>query len=215
MDDPGILDPRDRPPRERRRCTAVALPTANVRRGARGQPHPVDRQGRSADGQTPRRVERHCGDEQDPRAGGELRQSRPTALCVRVGAMSCHSQAITIRLKRDVPLAEIEAAASRASNDWVKVDPEQASEASIARTLTPAAGQRYAHGPDRPDSGRCRWAKSSWHGVHARRPAPVGRGGADPAHVAYRRRGAAVSRRGAAGNRSDAAVTRQPVLRAC
>lgn len=41
-------------------------------------------------------------------------------LCVRVGAMRCHSQALTIKLKRDLPIADIEATLA-AANDWVRV----------------------------------------------------------------------------------------------
>jgi aspartate-semialdehyde dehydrogenase len=57
-------------------------------------------------------------------------------LCVRVGAMRCHSQALTIKLKRDIPIAEVEALCA-AHNDWVKVVPNQR-EASM-KDLTPAA----------------------------------------------------------------------------
>ncbi len=57
-------------------------------------------------------------------------------LCVRIGAMRCHSQALTIKLKKDVPVADIEAIAASA-NDWVKVVPNER-EASM-RELTPAA----------------------------------------------------------------------------
>ena len=57
-------------------------------------------------------------------------------LCVRIGAMRCHSQALTIKLKRDVPLAEIEAMIA-ADNEWVRVVPNTR-EASI-RDLTPVA----------------------------------------------------------------------------
>jgi aspartate-semialdehyde dehydrogenase len=57
-------------------------------------------------------------------------------LCVRIGAMRCHSQALTIKLKKDVPLDEITAMLA-AHNDWVKVVPNQR-EASM-RELTPAA----------------------------------------------------------------------------
>ena len=56
-------------------------------------------------------------------------------LCVRIGAMRCHSQALTIKLTRDLPLAEIEAILASA-NDWVKVIPNTR-EASM-RELTPA-----------------------------------------------------------------------------
>ena len=57
-------------------------------------------------------------------------------ICVRVGAMRCHSQALTIKLKRDVPLSEIEKLIARA-NQWVKVVPNQR-EATL-HELTPAA----------------------------------------------------------------------------
>ena len=43
-------------------------------------------------------------------------------LCVRIGAMRCHSQALTIKLKKDVPLAEIEERLANA-NEWVTVVP--------------------------------------------------------------------------------------------
>ena len=43
-------------------------------------------------------------------------------LCVRVGAMRCHSHAFTVKLRNDVPLDEIEAALADA-NDWVEVIP--------------------------------------------------------------------------------------------
>ena len=56
--------------------------------------------------------------------------------CVRVGAMRCHSQALTFKLKKDVPLADIEALLA-ADNDWVKVVPNTR-EATI-RDLTPVA----------------------------------------------------------------------------
>ena len=57
-------------------------------------------------------------------------------LCVRIGAMRCHSQALTIKLKQDIPLDEIETIIDEA-NPWVKLVPNT-QEASI-RELTPAA----------------------------------------------------------------------------
>jgi aspartate-semialdehyde dehydrogenase len=57
-------------------------------------------------------------------------------ICVRVGSMRCHSQALTIKLTRDVPLADIEALIA-ADNDWVKVIPNNR-EATM-RDLTPVA----------------------------------------------------------------------------
>ncbi len=56
--------------------------------------------------------------------------------CIRIGAMRCHSQAFTIKLKKDVPLSEINAALA-ANNDWVRVIPNN-KEDSI-KELTPAA----------------------------------------------------------------------------
>jgi aspartate-semialdehyde dehydrogenase len=58
------------------------------------------------------------------------------SLCVRIGAMRCHSQALTIKLTRDIPLAEIERMVA-AGNDWVRVVPNQRDES--VRRLTPAA----------------------------------------------------------------------------
>jgi len=66
-------------------------------------------------------------------------ENQPVAIdgiCVRIGAMRCHSQALTIKLKKDIPLNEVEDILANA-NDWVEVvsnDP-----AASARKLTPAA----------------------------------------------------------------------------
>lgn len=56
-------------------------------------------------------------------------------LCVRVGAMRCHSQAVTVKLTRDVPLDELTAIIGSA-NQWVKVIPNTREE--TIRELTPA-----------------------------------------------------------------------------
>ncbi len=56
--------------------------------------------------------------------------------CVRVGAMRCHSQALTFKLKKDVPLADIESLIAQ-DNAWVKVVPNSR-EATI-KDLTPVA----------------------------------------------------------------------------
>jgi aspartate-semialdehyde dehydrogenase len=58
------------------------------------------------------------------------------SLCVRIGAMRCHSQALTIKLRRDVPLADIEAIVA-SGNEWVRLVPNTR-EASI-RDLSPNA----------------------------------------------------------------------------
>ncbi len=57
-------------------------------------------------------------------------------VCVRIGAMRCHSQALTVKLTRDVPLADIEGLLAQA-NQWVQVIPNTR-ERSLA-DLTPAA----------------------------------------------------------------------------
>ncbi|AKJ68516.1 aspartate-semialdehyde dehydrogenase [Pandoraea thiooxydans] len=57
-------------------------------------------------------------------------------LCVRIGAMRCHSQALTIKLRKNVPLDELNDIIGQA-NDWVKVVPNTR-EASMT-DLTPAA----------------------------------------------------------------------------
>jgi aspartate-semialdehyde dehydrogenase len=57
-------------------------------------------------------------------------------ICIRIGSMRCHSQALTVKLRRDVPLGDIERMLATA-NDWVKVVPNE-KHASL-RDLTPTA----------------------------------------------------------------------------
>jgi len=57
-------------------------------------------------------------------------------ICVRIGSMRCHSQALTVKLTRDVPLDDIRAILAGA-NDWVKIIPNTRGES--LRELTPAA----------------------------------------------------------------------------
>jgi aspartate-semialdehyde dehydrogenase len=67
------------------------------------------------------------------------RTARPIpvdGICVRVGAMRCHSQALTVKLTQDVPLAEIERLLASA-HEWVRVVPNE-KERTLA-SLTPAA----------------------------------------------------------------------------
>jgi aspartate-semialdehyde dehydrogenase len=66
------------------------------------------------------------------------------SLCVRVGAMRCHSQALTIKLKQDVPLDELSGMIATA-NAWVRVVPNER-DASM-RELTPAAVTGSMHIP--------------------------------------------------------------------
>jgi aspartate-semialdehyde dehydrogenase len=66
------------------------------------------------------------------------RSDRPVPIdgvCVRIGAMRCHSQALTIKLTKDIPLAELEGII-QAHNDWVKVIPNDKS--ATMDELTPA-----------------------------------------------------------------------------
>ena len=67
------------------------------------------------------------------------REDSPVAvdgLCVRVGAMRCHSQGLTVKLRRDLPLPEIESLLAGA-NAWVRVVPNRRPE--TLERLTPAA----------------------------------------------------------------------------
>lgn len=67
------------------------------------------------------------------------RSDNPIALdgtCVRIGAMRCHAQALTVKLTKDVPMDEVNDIIAR-SNDWVKVVPNNR-EATL-RDLTPTA----------------------------------------------------------------------------
>jgi aspartate-semialdehyde dehydrogenase len=77
-------------------------------------------------------------------------------ICVRVGAMRCHSQGLTIKLKKDIPMAEIEAMLAN-DNAWVKVVPNEReaterelSPAKISGTLTVPIGRlhKLAMGPE-------------------------------------------------------------------
>lgn len=65
-------------------------------------------------------------------------------LCVRVGAMRCHSQALTIKLNKDVPLDEVNDMLAKA-NDWVQVVPN--TRESSMKLLTPAAVTGRMHVP--------------------------------------------------------------------
>ena len=86
------------------------------------------------DGQS--REEWKAGAESNKIMGTEANPVPVEGICVRVSAMRCHSQALTIKLKRNLPLAEIERLIA-GGNDWVKVIPNER-EASIA-ALAPAA----------------------------------------------------------------------------
>ncbi len=67
---------------------------------------------------------------------GNATQVPVDGICVRIGTMRCHSQGLTIKMTKDVPMDEIEAMLAGA-NQWVKVVPND--KASTLRDLTPAA----------------------------------------------------------------------------
>jgi len=71
---------------------------------------------------------------------GSVRPIPVDGICVRVGSMRCHSQALTIRLNRDLPIADIENLIGN-DNQWVKFVPNTKAE-TIAH-LTPAAVSGY------------------------------------------------------------------------
>ncbi len=60
-------------------------------------------------------------------------------ICVRVGAMRCHSQALTIRLNKDLPIEEIEALID-GHNDWVKLVPNTKTDSLSGLTPTAVSG---------------------------------------------------------------------------
>jgi len=66
------------------------------------------------------------------------------SVCVRIGAMRCHSQALTIKLRKDVPLDEL-AGIIATANEWVRVVPNDRD--SSIRELTPAAVTGRMHIP--------------------------------------------------------------------
>jgi len=77
-------------------------------------------------------------------------------LCVRVGSMRCHSQAVTVKLSKDVPMEEIEEAISN-HNEWVKLVPnnkadtlKQLSPANVSGTLEIPVGRlrKMSMGPE-------------------------------------------------------------------
>lgn len=70
---------------------------------------------------------------------GEAFGSTPTpidGLCVRIGAMRCHSQALTIKLKRDIPLDEVSDIIA-SGNQWAKVVPNNKED--TLKSLSPVA----------------------------------------------------------------------------
>jgi len=79
---------------------------------------------------------------------GRIKNPIPVdGICVRVGAMRCHSQALTIKLNKDVPISDIEGLISQ-HNPWVKLVPnhrdasmQELSPAAVTGTLTVPVGR--------------------------------------------------------------------------
>ena len=115
------FDPLARAAQGRDRLSARRQPPAVDRQGPRQRPEPggVEGAGRSEQDSWPQR-------QRIPMDG----------VCVRIGAMRCHSQAMTVKLRHAVPMDEIEGMLAEA-HDWVKVVPNRR-EDSLAE-LTPAA----------------------------------------------------------------------------
>jgi aspartate-semialdehyde dehydrogenase len=76
--------------------------------------------------------------------------------CVRIGAMRCHSQALTFKLKKNVPIADIEAMIA-SDNEWVKVVPNHREDSlqhltpvAVTGTMTIPVGRirKMAFGPE-------------------------------------------------------------------
>jgi aspartate-semialdehyde dehydrogenase len=118
-------------------------------------------------------------------------------ICVRVGAMRCHSQALTIKLKRDVPIADIEHLLAN-DNPWVKLVPN--TKADDSRPAHPGCRFRGSH-RSRRSRAQDEAGSAVPLGVHLWRPAPLGRCRAPAAHAAHpagevtRRTGMAGARR--------------------
>ena len=103
-------------------------------------------------------------------------------ICVRIGAMRCHSQALTIKLSKDIPVEEVEAVIASA-NDWVKIIPN--TRENTVKYLSPAAVTGKLEIP----VGRIRKmniGSEYLNPFHCRGPAFVGSGRADPENAEHR-----------------------------
>jgi aspartate-semialdehyde dehydrogenase len=101
-------------------CDAVRgpeLPTEHIGQALAGSLLPwIDKD--LGDGQSREEWKAHA--EGNKILGREANPIAMDGICVRIGAMRCHSQALTIKLTRDVPLPEIESILA-AANNWVRV----------------------------------------------------------------------------------------------
>ncbi len=130
--EPGLGDPRDRPQGDRNLLRGTSMPTSEFGYPLAGSLLPwIDRE--VEDGQS---REEWKGYAETNKILGTKSPLPVDGICVRVGAMRCHSQALTIRLNKDLPIAEIESIIDN-DNDWVKLIPNNKA-ASLAG-LTPTA----------------------------------------------------------------------------
>jgi aspartate-semialdehyde dehydrogenase len=91
-------------------------------------------------------------------------------LCIRISSMRCHSQALTIKLTRDVPLGEIESLLAEA-HEWVSVIPND--KESSLRERRPRRSRRACGVPIGVVCASCTWAAIP-HRVHGGRSAALG-----------------------------------------
>ena len=150
------------------------LPDRALRRAARRQPDPVDRQG-PRQRHEPRGVEGRRRDCNKILGRGRLRQAAipVESICVRIGAMRCHSQALTIKL-RARPAARRDRAHARRRQ---RVGARRSQHARRQRAAADAGGgHRNARDPGRPRCASSRWAAST----SARSPSATSCCGAPP-----------------------------------
>ena len=101
-------------------------------------------------------------------------------ICVRVGAMRCHSQALTLKLRKDVPLDEIEGMIAE-SNAWVKVVPNRRDVTSQGVD----ADRRHRHSLGSGGApAQAQYGTRLFGGIHLRRSVVVGSGRAAASHAA-------------------------------
>jgi hypothetical protein len=129
-------------------------------------------------------MERHGRNQQDSwaKAKGLAPAAVPVdGFCVRIGAMRCHSQALTFKLKKDVPAADIEAHDRKRQRMGEGGAQQRAKTPS--RDLTPVADHRHAGHPGwpHPQDGHGAGVRGR---LHHWRPVAVGRGRAPAPHAA-------------------------------
>ena len=152
---PGVARSSTSTARWPRRLRGEALPDRELRRAAGRQPDPVDRQG-------PRRTARagKSGRARPRPTRSSAAQASPIpvdGICVRIGAMRCHSQALTIKLQQGRAARRDRRADRAAQRLGASVVPNER-EASI-RELTPAAVTGTLERAGRPSAQAATWAR--------------------------------------------------------